>query len=462
MNKAQAIPSDRAPGAASARLAWRALVWRLHFWAALIATPLTVVAVLTGILYIFTPQIEAFRYGALEHVAAAGSSRPLDEAVAAARAAAPAGWQLQSVLPPFATVDTVKVVFEKAVAPAPAHANGNHSDHAPAPAATTGRRPPQQALTVYVNPYTSEVLGSLRSDARFGNWAKTLHSRLLQGDGWRWMIELAASAMMIMLVSGLLLWWPASLRQALPNRAVRGRLAWKQWHGVLGAALALLTFVILSTGLTWSKYAGAQIRTARDLAGQAPPRVPATISSAIPHQQTLLTWQQVWQVTRQRAPAVAVQLTPPRGLSGVWRINGADPASPTRRFDMLLDAFSGQPLYFSGWDQQTAFGKATALGIPFHRGEFGWWNQALLLLFGLGVLFSLVSGWVMCFQRWQRGGAILPAAPASWRNAMPIAVGTALMSLLIPLAGAIGAAIVALELSIDRRQRSPSCSERSR
>lgn len=62
----------------------------------------------------------------------------------------------------------------------------------------------------------------------------------------------------------------------------------------------------------------------------------------------------------------------------------------------------------------------------------------------------------------QRGVAILPAAAASWRIAVPLAVGTALMSLLIPLAGATGAAIVALALSIYRRQRSPSCSARLR
>nr|WP_315489117.1 PepSY domain-containing protein [uncultured Rhodoferax sp.] len=88
---------------------------------------------------------------------------------------------------------------------------------------------------------------------------------------------------------------------------------------------------------------------------------------------------------------------------------------------MLLDAYSCQRLYYSGWDQQTAFGKATAIGIPFHRGEFGVWNQVVLLVFGLGVLFSIVSGWVMYFKRRGRGLAGLPhLAPGAWKSLSPL------------------------------------------
>nr|WP_315489115.1 PepSY-associated TM helix domain-containing protein [uncultured Rhodoferax sp.] len=50
----------------------RSLLWRVHFWAALIASPFAVLAALTGILYIFTPQIEAQLHGHLDTVAPVG------------------------------------------------------------------------------------------------------------------------------------------------------------------------------------------------------------------------------------------------------------------------------------------------------------------------------------------------------------------------------------------------------
>ena len=344
----------------------RSLLWRIHFWAALLASPFTLVAALTGLLYVFTPQIEAVRHGWLDHVAPAGAMRPLDEAVMAASAAAPAGWRLQSVLPAYAANDTVKAVFEQQRAASDGHEGHQHGPAKPMAAARSGIRSSSQGLTVYVNPYTARVIGALANQDRFGNWARKLHSRLLQGDGWRWMIELAASAMMLMLLTGVALWWPASARQGLPQAGARGRIGWKQWHAFLGVALSVLTVAILATGLTWSKYAGKQIRTARNALGQAPPSVPRDMASAAPAGRAPLTWQAAWTLTRQLAPDVAVQLTAPPGSQGVWRITAADPGQPRQHFDMLLDAYDGKRLYFSAWDQQSAFGKATAIGIPFH------------------------------------------------------------------------------------------------
>ncbi|HAT33461.1 MAG TPA: PepSY domain-containing protein, partial [Janthinobacterium sp.] len=92
------------------------LFWRIHFWAALIASPFALVAALTGILYIFTPQIEAALYRGLEQTTPAVVMRPLDEAVAAATAAAPPGWDLLSVAPAYRPGDTVKLVFAPGVA----------------------------------------------------------------------------------------------------------------------------------------------------------------------------------------------------------------------------------------------------------------------------------------------------------------------------------------------------------
>ena len=71
------------------RAALNRLFWRLHFWAGLIGAPIVLFAALTGLLYVFTPQIEAWRHGALDHVSIGQTLRPLDEQVAAVRKAYP-------------------------------------------------------------------------------------------------------------------------------------------------------------------------------------------------------------------------------------------------------------------------------------------------------------------------------------------------------------------------------------
>jgi uncharacterized iron-regulated membrane protein len=386
----------------------RSLLWRIHAWAALIASPFALIATLTGSLYVVTPQIEQALYGSLEHVSVAGERHSLDEMVAAAMAAVPAGSVVQSVQPGVAETDAVRVtVLATPVADHAGHESPAPHDHVVA-ANLSAPADNKVETTLYVNPYTAAVIGAVPEQQRFSNWAKKLHSTLLQGEGWRWMIELAASWLMVMLLTGIYLWWPGSAQAGVPTAGLRGRAAWKQWHGVIGVLLGVLTFVMLATGITWSKYAGSQVRYARDVAGQVPPRVPRDLVSLRAGDAAMLSWQSAWEAARSAAPQLSLQLSPPRDAQGTWRVSSADKRQPAKKFDLVLEAYTGQPLYYAGWDNQTAFSKATAIGIPFHRGELGVWNQVLLGLFAAGMLLSLISGWVMFFKRRRTGWLGMP------------------------------------------------------
>ena len=471
------------PTTAQLRIMRRSLLWRLHFWAALIASPFALLACATGLLYAFTPQIEGALYRSLDVVQPAARRLPLDDAVAAAQRSVPEGIVLQSVIPALQAHDSVRVAFvppapgaanrSPAAAPAGSDSHANHAGHVMKPEASAANaatakpsqflRPnfgiPERAAVVYVDPYTATVLGTLPEGQRFSTWARKLHSSLLQGENWRWMIELAASWLMVMLVTGVVLWWPQQGQSGLPARGLRGRLAWKQWHAFLGAALSVVSLVMLTTGLTWSRNAGSQVRWARDIAGQAPPRIPGHFKSMLPENGRLLGWEQAYQAIRREAPDVAMQIMPPVGREGFWRANSLEKKSPpAERFDLLVDAYSGNRLYFSGWSDQTAFGKATAIGIPFHRGEFGWWNQAILVLFGSGILFSLVSGWTMFIKRLRAGGAFLPPlVEGAWRHTSPwawLVGGVMLIAMPLLTASAMLVAVGEAALAWQRRRTS--------
>lgn len=441
----------------------QSLLWRIHFWAALIATPFALMAAITGLMYVFVPQVEALMHGHLDHVVPSAQVRALDDAVLVAQQAAPEGWMLHSVVPAQEPTDSVKVAFMPPPSEKKMHSAG-HGDHGGGATSNPNEkseflRPnfgiPSKAWVVYVNPYTTQVLGSLPNAERYSNWSRKLHSSYLQNDSWRWLIELGASWLMVMLVTGLFLWWPRTPQPFVPQSRAKGRAAWRQWHTFVGVALSLMSAVMLTTGLTWSKQAGEQIRWLRDMAGQASPKIPAHFNSNPADGVRSLTWEQALQAVRRQAPDVQMQLMPPKGAQGVWRANQIDRDQPERRFDLLLDAYSGERLYFSGWSDQTAFGKATAIGIPFHRGEFGVWNQALLFVFGVGVVFSIVSGWMMYFKRRKQG---LPGMPATmqgaWKSVPAGAwLGGAFMLLAMPLLVVSAACVAVIEVILAIKQR---------
>jgi uncharacterized iron-regulated membrane protein len=188
------------------------------------------------------------------------------------------------------------------------------------------------------------------------------------------------------------------------------------------------------------------------MTGQAPAAIPRTLKSTLIEDRPPITWQTAWDQARAQAPNVPMLLKAPPDEQGVWRIASNDPGQPEKKFDLFLDAYSGEKLFYAGWDRQTAFGKATGIGIPFHRGEFGWWNQALLLLFGAGVLFSIVSGWVMFFKRRQPGSLGLPRLlPGAWKSPSIFAWLTAVVLLIVmPLLAISSVAVLGLELLLHR------------
>ncbi|WKB52882.1 PepSY-associated TM helix domain-containing protein [Eleftheria terrae] len=428
-------PSAAAP--APATLA--PLLWRLHFWAGLLVAPLLVFAAVTGLLYTASPQLEAWLHADLDRVRVSGPPRSLDDQVNAVLQAYP-DQALRFVVPPIEPGQTTQVYLR---APHEHHGGGGGHDHG-LPAGTI----------VYVDPYTAQPVGSLAELQRFKTWTKKLHSSALQGDGWRWLMELAASWLLVMLVTGLYLWWPwrrggRGWQAVLPRRGHGRRAAWRELHALGGALMSLLLLVIVSTGLTWSRYAGENFRLAQQALDQRTPSAPPGLRSTPPAAPAApLSLQAIHERARPVAAGVQMQLTPPERPDGVWRIENFDRSQPTRRFSLVLDSYSGAVLFRTGWSDFALLPKATAVGIPFHRGEFGLWNQLVLAGVALGTLFSVVSGLIMWWMRRPRGR--LAAPPLQWQQlrAAPwwLALAAVLLGLALPVFGWSLLALATFEL----------------
>ncbi len=124
---------------AQKRASWRALLWRVHAWSALIASPFLLMATLTGLLYVGTPQIERALHGHMDRIDASGRAPPrlaLEQSVIAAIEAAPHGMQIKTVIAPSEADASVVVLMT-----APNPSSGN-----PTPMPVTSDMAPQSAI----------------------------------------------------------------------------------------------------------------------------------------------------------------------------------------------------------------------------------------------------------------------------------------------------------------------------
>ncbi len=208
------------------------LAWRWHFYAGLFVIPFMILLSLTGIVYLFKPQLDQLMYPELLSVQPAGTPLSADQQLA----------RLQQVLP--------QAEVSQYLPPATAESSAQFV------AQLDGRK-----TNLFLDPYSGALLGQQDAANNLQALARALHGELLIGTIGDRLIELAAGWGVVLVVSGLYLWWPRGQGGAgvlWPRLNARGRLLWRDLHAVTGFwGSAVLLFMLL-TGMTWTGFWGAQ------------------------------------------------------------------------------------------------------------------------------------------------------------------------------------------------------------
>ena len=362
----------------------RPLVLRLHFYAGVLVAPFLAIACLTGIVYVFSPQLSDLVYSDELLVGPhAGAPRPLDDQVAAAVAAHPEG-TLNSLVVDSDPGRTTGVVLD------------------------VDGLPEDTQRTVYVDPYTAGVRGSLDT------WFDTpplqttldaLHRNLLLGEPGRLYSELAASWLWVVVLGGLALWIgkrrgrrKATAALLPPLRMRPGRRRIMGWHGATGVWLTVALLFLSATGLTWSNYAGGRFSTFVDAVKSSTPTLTA---EPVPLRDApLITVQDA--VDRARAGGLEgpLKVTPPAEPGTPFTVAEIARDWPVQRDEVALDPYTGAVTETIVWSDFPVLAKLTRIGILAHMGSlFGLVSQLALVATALGLLSLIFWGYRMWWQR---------------------------------------------------------------
>lgn len=189
----------------------RRRIWlKIHLWLGLALGAVLSVAGVTGSILVFHHEIDAWLNPALYVVEDRGGlavHRPFPDLMAAARAAMPGDAALSFIHYP--QHDDWSVIFTHA-RPDPARAN---------PAGANGAGEGRLAEQTFVDPYDGRVLGS-RLKRRSADWLPAtpigfvfeLHYALLAGLTGEKILGWITIALLVSMISGVALWWPAKGR----------------------------------------------------------------------------------------------------------------------------------------------------------------------------------------------------------------------------------------------------------
>lgn len=431
-------------------------VWRWHFYAGLLVAPIMVVLAITGLIYLYKPQLDALMYRELLFVASPAPAQPLTA-------------QLTSVQRSWPTARVLQYQ-------SPAEA-GQSSSFLLADGEARWR--------AFVDPASARVLGSRDEVWNLQAVAKDIHGSLLIGQTGDLLIELACCWGLILLLSGLYLWWPRGRAWAgvlYPRLFAAKRLFWRDLHAVTAVWTSLLLLFMLLSGLPWTGFWGERfadiwsryptglwsntpssslpVRSLNGAGQQLPWAVePTPLPHSGHHDHAAadsvpaggqLDLDAIAAIARAQDMPAGYSISLPRSASGVYTLS-VSPNDPRGERTLHIDQYSGQVLAAIGFADYALVPKLVTTGIALHEGRlFGWANQLLMTLACLAVLLVSLSGVIMWWQRRPRGRVGAPrskAAPAMWKAGLLIVLS---MGLLFPLVLASLLLIVLLDQLLQR------------
>ncbi|MBC6698523.1 PepSY-associated TM helix domain-containing protein [Hymenobacter puniceus] len=281
---------------------------------------------------------------------------------------------------------------------------------------------------VFVNPYTAAVTGELNYRETFFFTMMALHRGMVGGAIGKLVVGVSTVLFLVIIGTGLVLWWPASRKAVQQRLQVKWSGGWKRLnhdlHIVLGFYSALLLFVFAFTGLAWSFEwfnKGIYAVTNSSMERPEPPVsvVPAGAAALVPIEPTVpvapeaqpaavaaapgLTADAALTQAQKLAPAaVYYSLQLPKDAAGSIRVATLQPNAVYENAtdEVYLDQYSGSVLRSQTYEQRNLGQRVRGLFKPVHTGAiFGWPSKIIsFVVCLLGVTFP-ITGTIMWLNR---------------------------------------------------------------
>ncbi|SEM37240.1 PepSY-associated TM helix domain-containing protein [Halomonas caseinilytica] len=422
-------------------------VWRWHFYAGLIVIPFLISLAVTGGLYLFKDEIGQWVNADIVRVEAQTSPTVSPQQQLSAALSAHSGEAFRYV-PPASPVHAAEVDITT----------------------ESGRQ------AVFVDPYSGDVTGTLPYRGSIMWVVRYLHSLNYFGETASLIIEIVAGWTILLVLTGLYLWWPRGRRGGVMS--VRGkpgkRVFWRDLHAVTGVFVGGFILFLAITGMPWSTVWGSKVN---ELANGHNFGYPDGVRVNVPMSDARLAEnaETAWSLEQAQLPTSADSTSPSIGLDravatfdslglapgyAVSLPSGPDgvytgsiyPDDLSRQRVVHLDQYSGEPLIDMRYADYGPLGRGLEWGINVHMGQqYGLANQLILALACAGIVLLCVSSGVMWWKRRPAGRIGVPPEPSDPRRLRGVLALLAIGGVIFPLVGASMIVMAVVDALVRRR-----------
>jgi len=342
----------------------RKLIFNLHLYTALVAGVFVVILGVTGSIMAFEEELDHMFNPALFRIQPGGQKLPIAQLLGSLRAAFP-GQRF----------------------------SGLHIGSKPDESYYTGVK----GATVFVNPYTGQVLGVRPQPTTLQN-IHQLHLRLLLGPTGKSVVNIVSFILVWLVLSGIYLWWPLK-RARIKFGASLWRVVFDTHHAVgIYSALFLLAAGISGIVIHFDGTIGDWLNEA--VHARSPVRmVPSTpIEGVAP-----ITPDEAVQRALAAIPGTSsIAVTGPNGPKGSYdvRLRFPEDLTPGGRSWVVVDQYSGKPLFIENSRTAPAGTWTIIQNRAIHTGDIlGYPTKILMSVSCFMLIIQAITGYYMWLKK---------------------------------------------------------------
>lgn len=401
-------------------------LWKWHFIAGLISLPFILVLSVTGGIYLFKSIYEAPIYKEIKEVIPEG--KPISYQ---------AQWEIaknSAVKKPTAIIIPIDV---------------NHATEF-----VSGRF--GEASSIFIDPYEGEVSGEILSKNSFMFKVRKLHGELLLGKSGTLIIELIASWMVVLISTGIFIWWPArgwQLKGFFIPRLKKGKqIFYRDLHAITGFWISILLLITLAGGFPWTDVFGTNFKWIQKVTNTGFPDDWNGKGITSKENEVPLTLDQMLNIAHQQLLPGITKISLPQQKDDVFSVSNTYYKDQNRQVNLHFDQYTGKALLKKDWKDVGVLMRGRMWVMTFHQGQLGKWNWLLMLLTALFLVIMSVAAIISYILRKQKNKWGIPNVPNSFNISYGISSIILFLGILFPLFGASVLIIIIFAFLFEQRK----------
>lgn len=303
---------------------------------------------------------------------------------------------------------------------------------------TSGKRGGKSSI--YVDPYRLEETGKIAVKETDMYTVRKLHGELLLGKPGTLLVELVGCWIIVLVITGLYVWWPAkkfALAGFFTIRLNKGkRIAYRDLHSVLGFWTSFILLLILAGGMPWTEVFGSQYKRLQDATNSG---YPQTWSSSRSLNSEIngnpIDLDTMVKIAREQNLQGEVSIKIPTSPQGVFTVSNRSLYLKDQRV-RHFDQYSGGLIKEHHWSDVGSMMTTRQFLMRIHQGEYGFINWIIVLLACIGFTIATIAGLSSYLIRKRKGKWSLPKAPENFNPGWFLAFLIIALGMVFPLFGA--------------------------